>query len=473
MRPTRRAVLAAAAAGLGLGAAGCALREVDAPAVVGADGRALGGSEADEVTGPFSWKRAEGARLRVLLADPTVSRALREHLDAFTAATGITVQATVLPEADYFDEVTRQLVSGLPDVDVFMSGGPPTWQYAPPGWMEDLDPWLASTSATAPDYDVDDLLPAVHDAMRWDGVLGHPVGTGRLWGLPIGWETTVLAYRADVLQRLGLRPPQTLADLEEVSRATAAHMAATVQGGYGLAVRGTRSWATVQAGMTSQLAREGGYDFVVRAQHLVPDLASPVSVDFHRRWCATVKEAGSPLWAEQAHQDCAADLGAGRAALLYDTTAVALPVDVAGASGSPGPLAFSPGPAGRAGDLSSNLWVWSLAISSRSENKLASWLLLQWASGAEHVRWSARSHGVTPVRTSVLDDGAYRQSLSGHRGYLEALDAVRPSTRTLFTPQASFFGTATAWAQTVQDVVSGSGVRVSLNTLTQQMRQRG
>lgn len=468
MSLTRRALLAAAATGASL--SGCGLLPgSEAPASL----ERAPGSAADDVTGAFSWRRAEGSTIRLLLADAACSRALREDLDAFTARTGVSVQTTSLPEATYFDDVTRQLVSGLPDVDVFMTGAPMVWQYAPPGWMEDLDPWFTNASATSPEYDQDDLLPDALGALRWDTVLGHFTGSGPLWALPLSWETSVLAYRTDVLDRLGVRPPDSFAELEEVSRAAGALMARTVDGGYGLAVRGDRSWATVQAGMVTQHAREGGRDFRLRDGHLVPDLRSGVSVDFHRRWSSMVRDSASPRWGRQTHEECVADLGSGLAALSYDTTAALLPVDASRASAAAGRLAFSPGPAGPGADLTSNLWVWSLAVSSRSEHKLASWLFLQWASGREHVRWSALRRGVAPVRTSVLEDGAYRDSLSRHPGYLDAVDAVLPRTRLTFTPQSFFFGTANAWAGAVQDMVAGSGVVVSLNTLTARMRQRG
>ena len=52
--------------------------------------------------------------------------------------------------------------------------------------------------------------------------------------------------------------------------------------------------------------------------------------------------------------------------MMYDATSVGLPLDASGASAAAGLLAWSPGPAGPDGDLSSNLWVSSLAMSSRS-----------------------------------------------------------------------------------------------------------
>ena len=100
-----------------------------------------------------------------------------------------------------------------------------------------------------------------------------------------------------------------------------------------------------------------------------------------------------------------------------------------------------------------NLWVSSLAISSRSQQKMAAWLFLQWATGKQHARFAALRNCADPVRRSVLEDGAYRDAVSVHRGYLETLDAVRDTTRITFTPQPYFFDATTAWAGALQDVV--------------------
>ena len=327
MTLSRRALLTGAAGTFGALTAGCTLwpahDRVDH--VVPAAGQ---GSAADDITGPYDRRRADGAAIHALFINNTYSKVLREDLPAFTALTGIEVRTTLLPEEEYFDRVTTALVSGLPDVDVFMTGAYMVWQYGPPGWMEDLDPWLANPSTTAEDYDVDDLLPHLQDALRWDFTLGEPVGGGGRWALPWWWESNVLAYRADVFERLGLHPPETFAELEEVARVTDAQMKLEQPGqGYDLAVRGSLSWATVQAGFMTAFTREGGRDFTVRGGHLAPVVDSPVSVDFHRRWTAMVREAGPRRWSEYNYQNCTYDLGSGRAAMMYDATSIGLPLD--------------------------------------------------------------------------------------------------------------------------------------------------
>ncbi len=471
MRPSRRAVLAAAAAG-GLGVlAGCSQ-----PPAAGASGRALapgGGSEADEVTGPFDPRRAAGSTVNVLLVDSVPARVLRDDLASFTAATGVLVRITVLPEAQYYDRVTTELVSGLPDVDVFATGTQGVWQFAPPGWVEDLDPWLGNPSATAAEHDADDVLPQLTDSLRWSGVLGEPVGTGGRWAAPWWWESHVLAYRADVLARLGLRPPETFAQLEEVAEAAATHLAAERPGeGYGLAVPGARSWATVSAGLMTQFTREGGEDFTVSRGHLVAAVDSEASIQFHRRWTALVRGTGSPRWAEHTARNCGFDLGQGRAAMVFDATSVGLAQDVAGASPVAGTLAWTPGPPGPDGALTSSLGVTGLAISSRSQRKLASWLFVQWATGTEHTRRAALRGCADPVRASVLDSAPYRSAMGVHRGYLETLDAARTSARTTSTPQPSSFFTGTAWASALQDMVAGDAVKATLTRLADRMRSR-
>ena len=99
-------------------------------------------SAAADVTGEFDWKRAEGTTIRALLNVHPYADALKANLQAFTDLTGITVQYDEFPETNYFDKLTVDLQSGQATYDVFMLGAYMVWQYGPPGWLEDMNPWI-------------------------------------------------------------------------------------------------------------------------------------------------------------------------------------------------------------------------------------------------------------------------------------------------------------------------------------------
>src|SRR5665647_2781942 len=143
---TRRNVLGA----MGIGAAGLAASSVlsGCVGVGGTPAPSGGGSAADAVTGTFDWKRAAGTTLHLLQTPHVYQQTYEPMLKDFTAKTGITVVADLVPEADYFTKLNTELAGGQGTHDVFMMGAYWVWQYGPPSWLENLDPWLANQSAT-------------------------------------------------------------------------------------------------------------------------------------------------------------------------------------------------------------------------------------------------------------------------------------------------------------------------------------
>ena len=107
----------------------------------------------------------------------------------------------------------------------------------------------------------------------------------------------------------------------------------------------------------------------------------------------------------------------------------------------------------------SNLWVWSLAMSSFSNNKDAAWYFMQWATGKQHLLTASVSQGMAdPIRQSVWANSAFtgRIQKNGPTNYLQAYQATQPNTRIYFTPQPLFFNVATDWAATLQTIYSGN-----------------
>jgi multiple sugar transport system substrate-binding protein len=143
-----------------LGVGGAA---VGASSLLAACGLGTGGggpatdNGAAEVTGGFDWRKAEGTEISVLQTPHPYQVAFQPLLAEFTELTGITVKADLVAEADYFTRLNTELASGAGNYDAFMTGAYFIWTYGPPGWMEDLKPWLQNASATNPDYDFEDI----------------------------------------------------------------------------------------------------------------------------------------------------------------------------------------------------------------------------------------------------------------------------------------------------------------------------
>ncbi len=455
---------------MGLGAAALSSAQLLASCGFGGTGGGTGGgSEADEISGSFDWKREEGATINLLLNKHPYTDALLADLKSFKEKTGINVQHDIFPEENYFDKVTLDLSSGQANYDAFMLGAYMVWQYGPPGWLEDLKPWIENKSATNGDYDWEDVLPNLRDADSWSFKVGDPLGTGGQWALPWGFETNAIAYRSDVFDKLGLKPAETLDELVELT----ATLNDKAEGMYGMAVRGTRSWATIHPGFMTQYSRTGEKDYKVEGDSLTPAMNTPASVDFHDKWMRMVKDSGPPNWTQYTWYQVGSDLGAQKAAMIFDADINAYFQNQPGSTPAAGKIAWHPGPKGPDGSLATNLWVWSLGMNAKSKNKSAAWLFLQWATGKEHLRKAAlEANHVDPVRRSIADDPAFKDVMARNKDYIDTFNQLIDSTGIQFTPQPKFFDTTTSWAATLQEIYRGEDAKGALDTLASDLKSK-
>lgn len=454
----RRDVLRA----MGLGAAGLA----SAPLLTGC-GLGTGGSTANkgngaaDVTGSFDWKKAKGTTIKILQTPHPYQQSFQPLLKEFTELTGITVQADLVPEGDYFTKLNTELAGGSGTHDVFMTGAYFIWQYGPPGWMEDLKPWLENSAATNGEYDFEDIYDGLRTSTRWDFKPGSPLGSGGQWAIPWGFETNVVAYNKKYFDAKGIKPADTFDDFIQL----AVDLTDRSANRYGVAFRGSKSWATIHPGFMTQFTREGGKDYEVKDGKLVAAMNSDKAVEFTKKWAELAKKAGPTSWTTYEYPHATGDLGDGTAMMVYDADSATYPKNKPGASKMAGSLGWHPGPAGPDGSYATNLWTWSLAMNAASKNKLAAWLFIQWATGKEAMTKGVKSGAFAdPTRKSVFD-GAFKQTLGAFPGYLETFEKVIPETKIQFTPQTKFFETTEDWAVALQDIYGGADAKTRLDAL--------
>ena len=316
----------------------------------------------------FDWKAYDGTTLNVMFNEHTYSKAVIEKIPEFEEATGIHVEYSTTPESNYFDKLNTALSSRSGNPDVFMTGAYQVWEYAPAGYMEDLDPYVNDPAKTAADYDYDDFIPATIESLRWDLVPGHAVGEGSLWAVPMGWELNNLSYNKRIFEEKGIEVPKTTDELMETATALNEFDGS---GTYGIAVRGSREWATIHPGYMSLFATWGGKDFEIEDGKLVCKLDSEEAIAMTDYWVNLIKQAGPPQWSTYTWYQASADLGAGKAAMLFDATSAAYFQNVEGGSAESGNIAWStiPLPEGKTeADMKANVWIWSRAMNADSKN---------------------------------------------------------------------------------------------------------
>ncbi len=428
-----------------------------------------GGGDEVSVDG-FSWDMASGAKLKVMFNQHPYAEAIIKKLPEFTSATGIEVEYSLTPEENYFDKLTIALNSRSGDPDLYMSGAYQLWEYAPAGYVMDLDQFLNDPNMMDPNYNVGDFYEGIIGSLRWDLKAGHKTGTGPLWALPLGFESNVLAYNKRVFDELGLEPPSTMEDLLAIMPKLKNFGG---PGTYPLAIRGARNWGTIHPGYMTTYSNYGAVDFTIEDGKLVSQVNSPEAVEMTEMWVKLIKEGGAPSWSSYTWYQAGADFGAGKAAMLFDATCNGYFQNPEGASEEAGNLAWvaPPLPNGMT-EINANMWTWSMAINEATKNKTAAWLFLQYFTTAEYQKWSiVEGNAVDPPRKSVFESQEVQDVLARNTGYIETFNATVPGTTIQFTPQPHFFETTTEWAATLQDIVAGkySSVQDAMDKLKVKM----
>lgn len=399
----------------------------------------------------FDWRKYEGTKLNLLLNQHPYTEALMGNLQTFIDLTGIEITYDIFPEQNYFDKVTIDLSSGTGSYDVFMTGAYQVWQYAPAGWMEPLEGYINDPELTNSDYDWEDLFENLRKGDQWDLIPGHEhLGQGSQWAIPWAFETNALMYRYDIFEEQGIEVPTTLDELVE----TAKKLDGVEEGMAGIVVRGSKNWATIHPGYMTMYSSYGCVDY---DENMRPQMNSECAVEMTEKWVEMLQAAGPEAWTTYTWYQAGSDFGAGKAAMLFDADILGYFQNAPEASAASGKIAWAPGPRGPDGTLKTNMWIWSLAMSSASKNKEAAWYFLQWATGKEHQTKGAVEYTmVDPVRTSIWENPDFQEAMSDHKNYFEAYQEIIPNCYIWFTPQPKFFETTTEWAATLQDIYAGT-----------------
>lgn len=444
-----------------MGLAGVAAASVPILSSCGVGGGVDAVNGAGEVTGSFDWQAMQGTTLNILQTPHPYQQSFQPLLSEFEQLTGITVNADLVPEADYFTKLNTELAGGTGKHDVFMLGAYFIWQYGPPGWLEDLNPWLQNSSATSDEYDFEDIYEGLRTSTSWDFEQGSPLGTGGQWALPWGFENNVVAYNKTYFDANGITLPDTFDNFVQL----AIDLTDRSQNRYGIATRGSKSWATIHPGFMTQYTREGAQDYVFENGELQARMNSAKAVEFTEKWIEMQKLAGPTSWTSYDYPNATGDLGDGTAMMVYDADSATYPKNKPGASAQAGNIGWYPGPAGPDGSYATNLWTWSLAMNSMSRNKHAAWLFMQWATGKEAMSKAVQG-GIyaDPVRQSVFD-GVFKNQVADQAGYLETFETVIDQSKIQFTPQKKFFDTTQNWASALQDIYGGDDAKSRLDGL--------
>jgi multiple sugar transport system substrate-binding protein len=338
----------------------------------------------------FDWERFEGTNIRFMMNSHPFTTWLEPLVPEFEALTGINVTLEVFPEDQFRQRRILEVSSGAPTLDGYMvMPGQVGAQYLGANWIRFIDDLIADPSLTMPDLDVDDFF---------GGAISTFEEGGRLYGLPLQIESSLLFYREDLFEAAGLSgPPETLEELREYAAAL------DQPPHHGFAMRGRGAAATSQ--IVNLLYSFGGEWLDDEGRSA---LASQESQEALRFYADLLRDYGPPgpatfHWAEvtslYAQDQVAMILDANVFRSIMEDPAQALEVVRENTR-------YAPLPAGPAGSVPAVL-VWGLAINHASQNPEAAWYFIQWALSKEN-QIDTLMAGVPAARASAWEDEQFQ-----------------------------------------------------------------
>jgi sorbitol/mannitol transport system substrate-binding protein len=346
MRGTVRATLIAALF-VGLGLAGCG----------GDDDNGGGGGSG-------------GGEINVAMVDnPQMKDIAKLTPSLFTKKSGIKVNYTVLDEGTLREVTTRDVAAGGRQFDVVMIGPFEAPQFGQSGFITDLTKFAQSDSS----YQFDDIIPAVRNALSFDG---------KLYAAPFYGESSFLMYRKDVLKKAGVTMPAkpTWAEVADIARKINTPQMA------GICLRGKPGWGDLGASFTTVLNTMGGTWWSAKPDGSV-DKAMVDQPEFKNAlqfYVDLIKDAGEKDAAGASFNECLSQYKDGKVAMWYDATVAAglLEADDSAVKGKNG---YAPAPVDKT-DASGWLWSWALAIPATSSQADKAWDFISFATGPQYLK---------------------------------------------------------------------------------------
>jgi sorbitol/mannitol transport system substrate-binding protein len=311
-----------------------------------------------------------GGTINVAIVDnPQMKDIAKLTPSLFTKKTGIKVKYTILDEGTLREVTTRDVEAGGRQFDVVMIGPYEAPQFGKDGNLTDL----TRQASSDPDYNLDDIIPPVRNALSADG---------KLYAAPFYGESSFLMYRKDVLKSAGVSVPAkpTWAQVAEIARKIDKPDMA------GICLRGKPGWGDLGASFTTVLNTFGGTWWSAKPDGSV-DKAMVDQPEFRRAlqfYVDLVRDAGEKDAAGSSFNECLSQYTDGKVAMWYDATVAAsnLEADDSAVKGKNG-YAAAPVEKTRA---SGWLWTWALAIPTTSDKADVAWKYISFATGPQYIK---------------------------------------------------------------------------------------
>ncbi len=366
---------------------------------------------------PFSGVMAQNRYAKYAGKTVVMSIPAHSHYDAmlkilpeFTKETGIKVETDRLALGRIKDKQLLEMAKSSCDFDlgcyVVMWKG----EYVAKNLIQPLEPFFANPALADPQYDIKDVVPIYLENL---GLVGGPKGYlagpgAKLYGIPYGAETSVLAYRRDIFAKHNLKPPETYDELRKLL-----HTIKSKEGIGALTSRGQAGHQVVHAWLL-HLNPLGGSVFDDQWRVRFNDKVGVEALKFLQEVVAT----GPAGIAGYGQGESNTAFLQGQAAMYLDSTSLAGLVNDPGKSKVVGQVSWALHPKGvRRASQSGGL---GLCIPKNAKNAEAGFLLMQWLTSKAQDK-AVTMAGGAPMRNSTLRDADAVRKYPEFITFVEAL----------------------------------------------------
>src|SRR6266545_4246923 len=256
-------------------------------------------------------QKFSGVTVRVVtFTVPQIAEPLQRRAPDFSRATGARVEIITVPFSDLYQKVLTDMATKTNSYDAFVFD--PQWMgdYVPPGYLEDLTDRVQNDSS----LQWNDIAPFFRDFSA--------TFKGRVYTVPLDGDFQMVYYRSDLLQKDGLKPPETWQDYIDIAkRYQGKDLNGDGRPDYGSCLAMKRSaqsywaWISVAAAfLQSQGTKQGAFFNTSNMQPLINNPAAAAALDIYKQ----LSRIGPP---DQLNNDVGDSRGlfvSGRCALSLD-----------------------------------------------------------------------------------------------------------------------------------------------------------
>ncbi|MBB2701009.1 sugar ABC transporter substrate-binding protein [Rhizobium phaseoli] len=360
---------------------------------------------------------------------------------------GIDLEWVTLEENVLRQKVTTDIATKGGQYDVLTIG-----TYEVPIWAK--QGWLLPLDNLGPNYDVDDLLPAIRSGLTVDG---------KLYAAPFYGESSMVMYRKDLFDAAGLKMPD--APTWDFIADAARKVTNKDKEIYGICLRGKAGWGENMAFLTAMSNSFGARWFDEKWK---PQFDQPEWKDTLDFYVKLMKDAGPPGASSNGFNENLALFQTGKCGMWIDATVAASFVADPKQSQVADKVGFALAPDKGLGKRGNWLWAWSLAVPAGTQKAEAAEKFVAWATSKEYSNLVAEKEGwlnAPPgTRKSLYANADYQKAASFAKMTLDSINSADPTKPTVkpvpyvgvqFVAIPEFQGIGTAVGQQFSAALAG------------------